>query len=34
MTDPVHVWLNAACLLVIAGAATYFTLLPYMTRDE
>lgn len=34
MTDAIHIWLNVACFLVIAGAATYCTLLPYMTRDD
>jgi len=34
MTDTTHTWLNAACILVIAGAATYASLLRYMTRDE
>jgi len=29
-----HTWLNVATFLVLVGAAFYFTLLPYMTRDE
>lgn len=33
MTDTTHAWLNAACILVIAGAATYASLLRYMTKD-
>lgn len=34
MTDALHSWLNVACILVIAGAATYASLIPYMTRDK
>jgi len=34
MTDTIHTWLNAACVLVIVGAATYASLLRYMTKDE
>lgn len=26
-------WLNATAILMIAGAAFYLTLLPYMTKD-
>lgn len=26
-------WLNATAVLVIAGAAFYLTLFPYMTKD-
>jgi hypothetical protein len=29
-----HTWANAATVLVIAGAAFYVTLIPYMTRDK
>lgn len=29
-----HVWLNVAAGLVLAGAAVYFSLLPYMTRGD
>lgn len=28
-----NLWLNVATVLVLAGAAFYFTLIPYMTRD-
>lgn len=34
MITPLHPWLNVACLLALSGAAVYFSLLPYMTRDE
>lgn len=34
MTDAIHAWMNAACLMVIVGVATYATLIPYMTRDK
>lgn len=30
----ISVWLNVTTLLVFVGAITYFSLLPYMTRDE
>jgi|SanBayMetagenome_1026888.scaffolds.fasta_scaffold12678_2 hypothetical protein len=29
-----NTWLNVATVLVLAGAAFYLTLIPYMTRDE
>lgn len=29
-----HVWLNVATILVIFGAVCYFSLIPYMTRDD
>ena len=29
-----HAWLNAGAVLVLAGAAFYLTLIPYMTRDK
>ena len=28
-----HEWLNATAVLMIAGAAIYLTLFPYMTKD-
>jgi hypothetical protein len=28
-----HIWLNVAAILVFAGAACYFSLARYMTRD-
>lgn len=34
MNEALHTWLNAACLMVIAGAAAYATLIPYITRDK
>lgn len=32
--NALHVWLNAATLLVLAGAATYLSLGGYMTRGD
>jgi hypothetical protein len=32
--DALHVWLNVATVLVLAGAACYVSLLPYMTRGD
>jgi len=32
--EQLNAWLNAATVLVFAGAAFYLTLIPYMTRDE
>lgn len=29
-----HSWLNIATALILAGAITYGSLLPYMTRDK
>jgi hypothetical protein len=34
MNAALHVWLNVATVLVLAGAVFYATLIPYMTRDE
>lgn len=30
----IDVWLNVATILVIFGAICYFSLIPYMTKDE
>ncbi len=27
----IHIWLNVATLMVLAGAVTYLTILPYTT---
>lgn len=34
MNECLNVWLNVATLLVLTGSIVYFTLIPYMTRDE
>jgi hypothetical protein len=35
MEAALHIWMNVATILVLAGAVTYATLIPYMTgRDE
>lgn len=34
MQDALHIWLNAAAVLVLVGAAFYVSLLPYMTRGD
>lgn len=31
MTDPIHLWLNVATVLALAGAATFLTVIPYTT---
>ena len=30
----IHVWANIAALLVAVGGVTYFSLIPYMTKDR
>jgi hypothetical protein len=32
--DAIHVWLYVATVLVLAGAAFYVSLIPYMTRGD
>lgn len=34
MTADMHLWANVATILVIAGAAVYLSLLPYMTGGD
>jgi hypothetical protein len=34
MEAALHVWFNVATVLVLAGAVTYATLIPYMTRGD
>ena len=34
MDTLMHTWLNVAMVLVIAGAAVYLTLIPYMTSGD
>jgi hypothetical protein len=33
VTEALNMWLNAATVLVVAGALFYVTLGPYMTED-
>lgn len=34
MEAALHVWFNVATVLVLAGAVTYFSLIPHMTRGD
>ena len=33
LDSALNAWMNAATVLVLAGAVVYATLIPYMTRD-
>lgn len=33
LDSALNVWMNAATVLVLAGAVFYATLIPFMTRD-
>jgi hypothetical protein len=34
MTNEVHHWANVATMLILAGAAVYWSLVPYMTGGD